>query len=280
MIVGAISLNGIPGCIIWLIPNKEVNTVAMERHGQMNHFQSSFGVQVKGDNSGVTIEKGDDSKSDIDCVSNFPVLPNNAKTITLTVQLNDKMRWENSRSSNETVTLLQSMRTIIRNRVYMLYVLGVAMIFPSLLLSVVFLVDVLMDRGLPRDRATFGILIMNAFNIFGRMLPGIMMQCHRLPPLFSQIIASVASSVSLIGIVIAPSQWLSLFFCGLNGISFGMVFAAISLIPVKLIGTTHLPNGMGLLFTLSGFANILFGPLSGETYFLNIIIIHGQQYGF
>ncbi|XP_060557630.1 monocarboxylate transporter 14-like [Ruditapes philippinarum] len=160
-------------------------------------------------------------------------------------------------------TLCHSLSQILKNRTFVIYLLGGVTSYPALGLMMVFVVDIFLDKDFTSEDAAFGQLLLSALNILGRFLPGILMQFRCVSTLSIPMLASLISTTVFPCLVLARVKWLATLLCAFTGLSLGMFVSIYSVTTVKLVGQERLPNAMGLLFSANSLGNAIAGPVCG-----------------
>ncbi|KAH3844195.1 hypothetical protein DPMN_086450 [Dreissena polymorpha] len=89
------------------------------------------------------------------------------------------------------LTLRSSMHCLFRNRVFMVFVAGLAFSLPIINILTVFIVDLYQDRGSTKKEASFGLIALNVCGGLGRLSPGFIMKIPGMTTLGVPIIVCV-----------------------------------------------------------------------------------------
>lgn len=269
LIIGGFSLNCIPGCLLW----KQLPNIHKERPREnltsdlLKQYRQSLQIKLIRHKDKIIIKKkkelSENTKNDVFYIDKFPVLRTDPNTKSIFVQ---QGHFATIRADKDTArqTPLHSLKSIIKNTQYMIFVVGCAAAYPSIGLIVIFVADVFKDKGLTLNDVTFGLLLMNIVNIFARLLPGFFMKCKNVPTLFGPIFASLTATISLVGFSLYTSKVLAEVSLALAGIPIGMFITMFSVISAKLVEPKDLPTAIGLLFTTNCIGNTVAGPISGK----------------
>ncbi|XP_060567838.1 monocarboxylate transporter 12-like isoform X2 [Ruditapes philippinarum] len=156
------------------------------------------------------------------------------------------------------------LKDLALNPSFVLFAIGLAIVYPALGILFIFIVDLFLDSGLSEDDATFGLLLVHMFSIFGRLLPGIVMQSKHIPSLSVPICAAVVMSACMTGLVTVTGLRLHLLMLGLIGIPYGVFVSVFNVTTLKIVGIDGLSSAVGVHFTLNGIGSALAGPISGS----------------
>ncbi|XP_045176440.2 monocarboxylate transporter 1-like isoform X2 [Mercenaria mercenaria] len=158
----------------------------------------------------------------------------------------------------------ESLKHLACNPSFVLFAIGLAVAYPALGILFIFIVDLFLDAGLSEDNATFGLLLVHMFSIFGRLLPGLVLQSKRVPALSVPICASIVTSAAMAGLVAVTDLKQLLLLLGLIGIPYGVFVSVFSVTTLKIVGIDRLSNAIGVHFTLNGIGSAVAGPISGS----------------
>lgn len=163
------------------------------------------------------------------------------------------------------------LKALVCNPSFVLFAIGLAIAYPALGILFIFVVDLFLDTGLTESDATFGLLLVHLFSIFGRLLPGLILQSKHVPALFVPICASIVTSAVMAALVVVDGLSEHLVLLSLIGVPYGVFVSVFSVTTLKLVGIEKLPNAIGIHFTLNGIGSALAGPISGKK--MNLIAI-------
>ncbi|KAL4225745.1 hypothetical protein ACF0H5_016434 [Mactra antiquata] len=263
LILGGFTMNFIPMCLLWRQQSPKLDTQASTRSVEnLQLYQQTFNVSVSIKDDKVIIIKNKQlsKENDVNFIRKFPVAFDVAQTKRISIKPGKVTYFEDT---DRLQTLKQNLLSLITNVEYMVFLIGFVISFASLALIIIFIADMFKDKGLTVEDATLGLLIMNIFGVFGRILPGLLMQIKHLPTLFCPLLAALSGTFVLLGIQLTSSRTLLLMICAFNGIPSGVISTMFNVITAKLVDTKGLPTAIGLLFTASGIGNAIAGPVSG-----------------
>lgn len=175
-------------------------------------------------------------------------------------------------------TILQGFKYLVTNKCFVMFAIGLVIINNSLNIVLIFIDDIFQSNGFSKKDVSLGLLILNVLNLIGRLLPGVTLQYKLMSTMCVPIITAALAVVAMVGFILADTLALSLFFCCLVGMPFGISSAMFTLIPMKLVGLRRLPNAIGILFTINGMCFAATGPLTGlirdytGTYYISFAI--------
>lgn len=262
-------MNSIPGCLLWkksII--RESNQCVDINTDRMKQFQENLKIRVTIDDKEIIIEKNkaipNKHVNDVFYINKFPVLRGGLKTRLVSFHQGDSTKTAPGQYTTEPQTIKQSMKCIMKNIQFMIFMVGCVVAYPSVGLLMIFVADVFRDKGLALNDVAFGLLLMNIVNIIGRLIPGAMMQSKRIPTLFCPLFASLVATAVLVGISLSTSRGFIIGVLVLSGIPFGMFITMFSVISTKLVGAKNLPTAIGLIFSANCIGNAIAGPVSGK----------------
>lgn len=264
LIVGGCVLNVIPGCLLF----KKVESTRKHPSSlaeKLRQFQEKFEATVVDAGPEIKIERRSfDISKDVQMISQFPVLSQNQDTKTVVVQMGEKQTESNRRTiCSRCIQLTQ----LLKNRSYVLFMLGIVITTPCIGLIIIFIVDIFLDKGFTRDDASFGLTLLNVTLLFGRLLPGLLMQSKYISTLALPIFAAILAAVSLFSLTIVRAQWLTVAVCAVVGLPMGMFITMFSLVPLKIVGQERLPTAIGMILTANCIGNAVVGPISGKCFY-------------
>lgn len=263
-------MNCIPGCFLWRNPDVKSKSRGSDMTSdRLRQYQKNLRIKITmKENDEIKIKKNknvpEGKDNDIFYIHSFPVLYDGLKTRRISIEPGDFTDEPPSAEKVRSQSLLRSVRAIVSNTRFMIFVVGCVVANPSLGLIVIFVADVFFDKGLTMDDVTFGLLLMNIVNILGRLIPGVLMQSKKIPPFLCPLFASFMATVILIGFSLSSSKSATLAVCALAGIPIGMFITMFTVISTKLVGAENLPTAIGLLFSANGIGNAIAGPVSGK----------------
>ena len=230
-------------------------------------------MQVKIDirDKRITIEKNNqtDDVSNSIFVVQFPVLKGATCIKTVNViepanRLSHTCDFENN--------IFAQIKSILLNRCFMLVVLGTLKAIPYNIVIIIYLGDMYKDNGLTNDDVSFGLLLLNIFNIFGRLLLGILLHSRHLPTLLVPLLSSLLSVVLLLFLAFVKTRTPILTLTAFFGVPIGMSASVITVLTLKLIDAKLFPIAVGIFYTLNGIGNLVIGPLNGKKRIIKLII--------
>ncbi|XP_060600806.1 monocarboxylate transporter 12-like isoform X2 [Ruditapes philippinarum] len=160
-------------------------------------------------------------------------------------------------------SVFETLKQLAFNPSFVLFAVGMGVAYPALGILFIFIVDLFLDAGLTEEEASLGLLLVHMFSIFGRLVPGIIMQSGRISTLSVPIFAALVTSGAMVGLAFVQTLEINLFLCCLIGLPYGMFVSVFSVTSLKLVGIKRLSNAIGVLFTLNGLGSGLAGPVSG-----------------
>ncbi|XP_060553073.1 monocarboxylate transporter 14-like isoform X1 [Ruditapes philippinarum] len=260
LLIGAISSNAVPCCIIWKHPlDLKRDTQQGNSPNPIADFQNSLQVETEVKNCVITIKKTEKAVatvSDSIFAIKFPVLKGEqeTKTVIVTDAGNKKME---SCCVNSIIGVF--IKSVLCNSWLMLYVFGIMLAVPFQNFIIIFLGDIYNDNGLTKDDVSFGLLLYNLFGIFGRLLPGIVFQFKFVSSLILPLVCSVVSAVLFLLFTFVNTRWLIFAITAL----LGMFRSTAPVVTFRLVGRNLLPVVLGTVFTFNGISNLVLTPLNG-----------------
>lgn len=148
----------------------------------------------------------------------------------------------------------------------MTFWIGYVLTTAALNLTIIFIADIFLDKGLSEDDSNLGLLLLNILNTLGRILPGALMQTRHVPIMFCPLIGTLMATGFMTGFVLTTTKRMELLFCALIGLPVGMFYAMLSVVSVSLVGKNNLSVAMGLIFTTTGITNAVTGPVTSNVF--------------
>lgn len=102
------------------------------------------------------------------------------------------------------MSIYASTKRLAKNRTFMFFVVGLAFSYPPIMVLITFIADTFLDSGFTLNDANVGLLVLNACSIFGRLLPGILMQTSYIKAMLVPALASILTAVSMSGLITGP----------------------------------------------------------------------------
>lgn len=262
LIIGGVCLNCIPSCLLWVEPN--AYRKGRKKLDSIVQYQTDFKVVVTEVGDGIVVSKNEsetetEEQSDIYYIRHFPVMSNRQTTRRVSIS-----QEQNTSRKDEKRSILTCLKAIFRNRSFVHFWIATNLVLSLLQLTSIYVGDIFADKKLSRDDAIFGLLLLNAVNIVGRITPGILIQIECVPVLFGPFLATLIAVCTMTGLIWAESRPVVLLFCALTGMPIGMLTAMFSIISVWLVGEDNFPAAMSLLVTTYGMVNAIVGPVSGK----------------
>ncbi|KAL4219856.1 hypothetical protein ACF0H5_020267 [Mactra antiquata] len=264
LILGGFTMNCIPTCFLWKLRiSRRCSTKSRKYEQDSNSsIQSDFSKTTIDKNKTVRLTSRETNVSH-DFVQTIPIMLDDSQTRRVSIQNGYLDKVTSIEETDKYRSLKQNFRYLIKNTRFMLFVVGFVIAYPALSLIMIFIADIYEDKSLTVEDATLALQIMNIVGIFGRIIPGLLMQCQRVPTLFCPLVATLLGTVVLLGMLLTTSRPHLLFICAINGISSGMFSSMYSVIAAKLVDIKSLPTAYGVLFTSSGIGYAIAGPVCG-----------------
>ncbi|XP_053407325.1 monocarboxylate transporter 7-like [Mercenaria mercenaria] len=226
VIIGAISMNTVPGCILWK-QNSNNNKLprCVADSNQIIEFQTRFQVKTEYSGEVIMIEKLRQNSSleasDTVYVKQYPVQHGETKTKTVIVQGTENTSFTSNKSKSGQ-TFCKNISQILRNRSFLFYVMGMVISAPSLTVVFIFVADIYLDNGMTNDDVSLGLLLMNVLSITGRLFPGIILQSKYIPSLLLPFLNAMLSAVLVFCFAFVKSRWHIIILSGAVGVPLGM----------------------------------------------------------
>ncbi|KAH3890250.1 hypothetical protein DPMN_014323 [Dreissena polymorpha] len=150
------------------------------------------------------------------------------------------------------LTLRSSIYRLFRNRVFMVFVAGLAFSLPIINIFTAFIVDLYQDRGSTKKEASYGLIALNLCGGLGRLSPGFMMKIPGMTTLGVPIIACVLLGIGILCSVFVPGMSLLILSSCVTGFAIGILGASLNVTTARLVGTKHLGNAIGIICTMNG----------------------------
>ncbi|XP_052798318.1 monocarboxylate transporter 4-like [Mya arenaria] len=171
---------------------------------------------------------------------------------------------ESNKKTTETKLIIKdSLLSLIRNKVFMMYCVSFSFAMPALNVPVIFIVDIFVSRGFSMKNAIFALLMFNVFSALGRICPGLLLKIPSMPILGVPMLALLLSAIGTAFMPLVASLSLMISVTCLIALGSGMCISALGATTIDLVGTADLSNAVGMLFTLNGIGFMAVGPLSG-----------------
>ena len=296
LIMGGIFMNSIPICFLWSRPvdsvmeqnktstdmnleNRSVskrlnradiseedteNEKLMNDINRQDHVILTKQANETDVKSDFNIENYSEYEGEKDTFCETESLTEKTPRPSLDIVIENKSKEQFGNSEEPATTLCQSIGQILKNRTFVIYLLGGVTSYPALGLIMVFVVDIFLDKEFTSEDAAFGQLLLSALNVLGRFMPGILLQLSCVSTLSVPMLASLISTTVFPCLVVARVKWLATLLCAFTGLSLGMFVSIYSVTTVKLVGQERLPNAMGLLFSANSLGNAIAGPVCGK----------------
>ncbi|KAH3844085.1 hypothetical protein DPMN_086336 [Dreissena polymorpha] len=161
------------------------------------------------------------------------------------------------------LTLRSSMHCLFRNKVFMVFVAGLAFALPIINIFTAFIVDLYQDRGSTNKEASFGLIALNLCGGLGRLSPGFIMKIPGMTTLGVPIIACVLLGIGIVCAVFVPGISLLILSSCVIGFAIGILVASINVTTASLVGTKHLGNAIGIICTMHGIGTAISGHVAG-----------------
>ncbi|XP_045175603.2 monocarboxylate transporter 12-like isoform X2 [Mercenaria mercenaria] len=239
LLSGGIVMNTIPAALLWTQP-EHILPKNRRKKGKTNNAYTSEETESRTED-----RVQNDYKNEI--------VPRHGETVEI-----KKVKY----MQNTEHGLLRSIKLLFKDKCFILFVLGMALAYPPIMLLITFIVDVFTDSGLSQTDANFGLLLMNAFSIGGRLLPGLLLQSRHISSLMVPAFASIVTGVCMAGLILVRSLSLKLVFSSVVGIPLGIFVSCFSVTNLDIVGPSQLGNASGLTLTASGLVSIAAGPVS------------------
>ncbi|XP_052802573.1 monocarboxylate transporter 14-like isoform X1 [Mya arenaria] len=168
-----------------------------------------------------------------------------------------------SQSDSDGITVCESLKHLVRSKVFMAYNAGLCFSYPALFIYMIFVVDIFTDKGLSESNATLGLTLSNIISSIARLSAGFLLKIPMIKPLGLPMVANVAGIFGMLTAIYSESLELSIVSLCAIGLSIGLMDTAWSVTTVDLVGVKHLPNAIGLSFVSNAPGNIIAGPISG-----------------
>ena len=266
LLIGAISLNAVPGCLLWKLSSNEKRDPYREHNSTLiTTFQTRMQVKIDVNGERVTIQKTDQTDtqfSNINFVEKFPVLKGETSTKCLTVT--EAGHKQKSATCNFASNIVMHIKSVLCNKCFMLVVFGTIFAIPSVMIILMFVGDIYADNELTNDDVAFGLLLVNIFSLIGRLLLGFAMHTKFISTLLLPLLCSLVSAVIFLLFPFVKARGLILTLTGIFGVPIGMFTSMYTVLTLKLIDTNLLPVAIGIFYTLNGIVNLAYGPLNGK----------------
>ncbi|XP_053384645.1 monocarboxylate transporter 1-like [Mercenaria mercenaria] len=241
LLSGGIVMNTMPAALLWTQPEHILST-NQRKKGKTN---SAYTLEETESRTEDRVQKG----------YRDGIAPRHGETIEI-----EKVNYE----QNTEHGLLRSIKLLFKDKCFILFVLRMDLAYPPIMLLITFIVDAFIDSGLSQTDANFGLLLINAFSIDGRLLPGLFMQSRHISSLMVPAFASIITAVCMAGLILVKSLSLKLVFSSVVGIPLGICVSCFSVTNLDIVGPSQLGNASGLTLTASGLISIAAGPVSGK----------------
>lgn len=184
-------------------------------------------------------------------------------TNNTSIQTTEVDPYEKSRANKQT-TLCERVKKLKSNAPFVMFTFGSAISFTTMLVILVFIVDEFQDSGHAPEDGNLGLLVYNCAGIFGRLIPGMLLQLPCMKPMMVPALATAGNVVIVICFGIAKSLSLKVVTAGALGVHFGMTLTCLSVSMLDIVGPDLLGNAMGVAYFVNGLLNIPIGLLGGK----------------
>ncbi|KAL4230024.1 hypothetical protein ACF0H5_010411 [Mactra antiquata] len=271
LLVGGITMNCIPACLLWKVPTENGDQVQQKASNKntepIQQYKQNFDITLTTTEDTVTIKKNNrhsfSTENDLYFINKFPVTYNDTKTRRVSIQPGDFKEYDD-KETEENQSIVQNLKSLTKNTGFVIFVMGSALAFPAVSIAIIFIADLFRDKGLAIDDTTFGLFLMNAVNIIARLLPGLLLQVKNIPTMFVPILASLLATLGLLGFAFSKTKVVALIVCVVTGMPLGMYLAMMSVVSTKLVGIKKLPTAVGIMFSACSIGSALAGPVNGK----------------
>lgn len=271
LIIGAIFMNTIPVCFLWK-PRKAPHTNSIAANNITN-VENIPKVLVEDNENKIThldiVSSDEDihsintaeTTSGMDNLNKVPQHPDR----TGIVVVRGRTKTPTSKDVQKGRMFLQDIHQIVTNKVFMLFVGGIIITNPSLVLIILFMVDIYRDNGLTTDDASLGLVLLNVMGMCGRLIPGLLMKSKYVhSTLFIPTFTALLAALVIFILTLVRTKWMIIICSSLTGIPLGMTVTTFTVMVLHMVGEQNMPTGTGLVFTANAIGSAIIGPVSGE----------------
>ena len=173
----------------------------------------------------------------------------------------------NTSSANESLTVFTKVKQVLKNKVFAIYVLGMCLLIPSCNSFTQSMFDLLQNsKGFDNDTTILLFFAFNASSTVARLLPGVCKQA--IPSMSVLLIPFLYGCFGVVSFALFPSAVTfteHVVLMSASGVMLGGAVSAISVTPMKLIGSQNYSIALGFTLMAVGVCNLFAGPLSGNT---------------
>ena len=265
-------MNAAPCCILWKQHSRsKTNHLCRENNAaRVSEFQTRMQVKTEVSDRAISIQKikeTDNQVSNSIFLVQFPVLKDDTSTKIVTFKEAATNPFNRCIVNS---TIGKHITSVLCNTCYMLAAFGASLVMPSYFFILIFVGDIFVDLGLQKDDLSLGLVLLNIFNVVGRLLAGIVLQSKFVSILFLLSFSSVASFFFFLLLTFAKGYKIVIAVTALFGVPIGMFFTLLNTMTLELIEPNILPVAFGIGFTLNGIANLVSGPVNGKKTFSSI----------
>ena len=187
----------------------------------------------------------------------------NVKVVTST-NMNDNPSINQEVDGDTNQSLKESFKQVFMNKTFVLFAFGNGLHMALMYNALIYIVDTMVDKNYNLSFGSLAPFLFTLFGLVGRLLCGILKQVPHLSSMDAGLVSSVIGVTGCLMIGLSTSALVRLIAWSLNGISFGVAVASLTVTTAKLLGRKDLAKGMGILMIVSGVGTTVGGPLNGN----------------
>ena len=161
------------------------------------------------------------------------------------------------------LTFKEKMKNMLTVKSFVFILIGLALSLNVSLMFIVFIVDIIMDRGYTEDQGTVGLTILTIANVLGRLTHGTLLPCPFDTTFILPIIATALSSLAMVILALVDNLAVYYVLSCILGNALGVQVSVIVVTTSQILEVQYLPYAIGTLITVTGLPNLAVGPIAG-----------------
>lgn len=287
LITGGLFLNSFAACVLYSKPNyrlaegaisnypKEVEDKSVHKSLNKHMFDDEKTPLLRAEHeNNISSNQGEASSTNMDFASskndnifNRETPFYNRKGQCVYRLEKNKTDRESSYSSKISKTFRNAIdccKELLRDKSYMLFLLGDSLVVAFANGFVAVLVDIFTTKGYSEEEGLSAFLPYFLTSIFGRILPGILQQSKRISPFVLPVLCAIFGVLGQLCVLLSSDYVIMMLGCCLAGLSVGGAISASSVVAIRLVAKEAFPVAFGLVVSLSGILTAAVAPLNGK----------------
>lgn len=236
LIMGAISLHGIPAALI-------SNQGGIETPKAKNNKSSKYS-----DKSTLNEQTSSSVRQCSGCIDNY--------------------------KKTDFKDLKNGMKILIKNKVFVIYGIGMVISIVSINTFYAFVIDFYRSLGMDRSKAVLMLFILNLCSIFARFTPGLIKCIPHMSVISVSIMATATGCITLLLFPHVDTEEYILILSCVMGIAIGGIFSSTYATVNKILDCSNSAIGLGLVLSVCSIGVISSIPISGNKLKQNYLSIN------